>query len=79
MISRAENIFNDTYISYWIVLSTNEDLHSIEFKFNFDQGTDDKVIMTDVVDHPSINVMKWPEVNFAGEYLFYDIHGNVIR
>lgn len=79
MISRAENIFNDTYISYWIVLSINEDLHSIEFKYNFDQGTYDKVIKTDVVDHPSINVMKWPEFNFAGEYLFYDIQGNVIR
>lgn len=79
MISRAENIFNDNHILYWIVVSTNENLNTIELKIDLENSSDDEIITIEVEDNPSINVIKLPEKNFGGEYNFYDDKGNLIK
>jgi hypothetical protein len=79
MISRARDIYNDSHISYWIVLNNNKDLNTIQWKIKYNSGTGDEIKTIEVTDCPGISILKLPEGDYTGEYNFYDNKGNLIK
>lgn len=79
MISRAKDIFYDYHISYWIVLSNNENLNTIQRKIKYKSDSNEEITTLEVTECPSINVLKFRNEDHEGEYNFYDVKGNLIQ
>jgi hypothetical protein len=81
MIPRALDIVVDYHNDYWIAISNNENLNTIQFKTKDKSNSNDKVITVEVTDCPSISVIKLPYEDYfeSGEYNFYDDISNLIK
>ncbi|MDF2542424.1 MAG: hypothetical protein K0S47_2142 [Herbinix sp.] len=79
MISRVKDIFYDYYASYWVVVSHNENLKTIESRIKYNTDSIDEIIKLEVTDNPSISISKLPEKDYEVEYCFYDKEGNLIQ
>lgn len=65
---------NEEYARYLVVFSMNPELSKIKLTINGWETT-----YKEIISNPSITVLKIPEYNFTGEYLFYDKSGNLIE
>jgi hypothetical protein len=81
MIPRALGIVVDYHNDYWIAISNNENLNTIQFKTKDKSNSNDKIITVEVTDCPSISVIKLPYEDYfeSGEYNFYDDKSNLIK
>ncbi len=80
LIYRVEDIGVGHHANYWIAVSGNPALSTVQFSMEYNSGDkQDELITKQITECPSLSVIKLPEENFGGEYSFYDRDGNLIK
>lgn len=78
MISRAKDISYDYHGGYWIIVSRNASLSTIQAEIRYESGAPSETVARRVTKNPSITVVETPSTNYSAEYSFIDKDGNAI-